>query len=253
MLSAQYSVTGTESAGLAGCYTSLSGVSAVAGNQAGLGWEREKMLSAEFSMPFMMKELGIAGLAFSLPMVHGNLAGKLTSAGIPGYHDNALWVSYGLRVQKNITAGAGLFYNLISIKGKPVHQTRVSFAGGIQVKINSQMVIGGHILYPLQYNSSEIVYSRLQSQVSFGCSYEFFKNNRLYGEFRMNASQHPVFVAGVESVIGNTITFRGGILTHPTTFSIGTGFLSGKFHLLFASHLVYQYGLTSFFGIGYEI
>ena len=103
LINAQLLPPGVESAGLAGCYTMLKGANSIAGNQAGLGWMEEMNINAEFAMPFLVKEMGIAGASLSVPLYHGNIAAKLISGGIPGYRDHSLWVSYGLRTKRRNT------------------------------------------------------------------------------------------------------------------------------------------------------
>jgi len=253
MINGQLTAPGVESEGLAGCSTMLKGSASIAGNQAGLGWNNEKSLLAEYTMPLMMKEMGIAGLSLSLPLYHGNAGVKMISGGIPGYRDQSLWLSYGLRTGENFTLGAGLFYNLISIRSKLNHQFRVSFAGGVQVKITEDLLLAGHILYPFQYNSSRSEHGGLKASISLGGYYAFYAANRLFAECRFTESGIPVLHAGIESTIGKVVKVRGGYKTKPASFSFGCGFRIHRIRILFASNLIFNYGLSSSFGLNYEL
>jgi hypothetical protein len=253
MINGQLAYPGVESAGLAGCYVMLKGCSSIAGNQAGLGWNNEKSLNTDYIMPLMVKEIGIAGLSLSLPLYHGNAGVKLISGGIPGYRDQSLWISYGLRTGEKFTTGAGLYYNHISIRNKFNHQFRVSFAGGVQVKINDRILLGGHILYPFQYNSSKAEYGQLRASLSLGAYYEFYAHNKLYAQCRFDALGTPSISAGIESTVGKVVTIRAGFRSNPSAFTFGSGFRISRFRILFASQLIFNYGLSSSFGINYEL
>lgn len=249
---AQSFQAGPQSAGVGGCYATRSGATAIAGNQAGLGWDGERLVMAECSMPFLVRELGIAGISLSLPLYHGHIAGKFISAAIPGYHDHSLWLSYGLRIHQHISAGAGLCSNLIGIRDRLIHHYRVSFAGGLQVKTGERLIMAGHILYPLQYSSSERSEVRLAGQIALGCSYEFFENNLLHAECRVDGNGHPLFIAGIESAPGELVTLSAGISSNPLGFSFGTGFRLTHCAVVLAFRQVMKYGLTSSIGLEYE-
>ena len=253
ILKAQYHLPGTSSAGLAGCVSALSGISGIDGNQGGLGWSGDAIICAEYAMPFTMKELGYAGLSATIPALDGNLGGKLVSGGIRGYREHSLWLSYGLRLGKQFSAGAGLFYNITSTGNKIVHHHRTSFAGGIQVRLSEQLIIGGHVRFPYQYSNPGSPYRRLQAAISLGGALDFFQSNTFYAECELNEITRFSISAGVKSVLGKLVILQTGFRTSPATFSFGTGFKITKMEIRFASQMIYKSGSSTFFGIHYEL
>ena len=242
-----------QSAGIAGCYTSLSGITSIEGNQAGMGWNEHPILALEYVMPFTVKELGYSSLSAVFPASHGSMGGKLISGGMQGYRDHSIWISYGLKIGSQCTAGIGIHTNVISTSGRFFHRIRSGCTGGIQLRISERFMIGGQVRYPVQYNSSGSPYSKLKSAVSLGASLEIHQGSYMHADMFLTEFNSYAFSAGFHSDIRDRLRFLAGFKTSPPGFTAGSGFRISGFELLFVSQLHLHYGISSFFSLSYGI
>jgi len=249
----QYLPPATESAGIGNCFTVRNGISCASGNQAGLAWDEDGYLSADFAMPFNLPEFGIASLTASLPVFNGVIAGRLFSRGVRGYHEGAGWVSYGLRIGEQLAVGTGIYFEMISISSDPVHSFAASFAGGIQYRINDMWQIGGHLLFPYNFSKTKDPGKRLPPQLSMGCGYQFYRDNMICLEYRYNEVTGHAVIAGIESRPADPVVLRTGLISNPFTFTMGFGYRFNRFELTVASQLILRYGLSSFIGLQYAL
>lgn len=195
-------------------------------NQAGLGWAESHSLSLQHSRPFM--ELGISALAARLKLEKGALGMALSSYGIRGLRQSSLWISYGMRLSPQLSAGLGMQVQSSSIPEKSFYHPGLDLAMGIQVKISDQWVLGAHI-------ASE--HYRQVICLSTGCAFTFFNSATVYAELHLRTGRRIQLSQGLEWAIRDRISLMTGISNLPLCWSGGLALRQSKWVI----HLAFQY------------
>jgi hypothetical protein len=222
----QYMVPESTTAALGGTFVTRSSFMVASQNQAGLGWAEHHSLGIQHSRPFM--ELGISALAARAKTRKGSLGSVLSSCGIRGLRHTSLWISYGMKLSPQLSAGLGMQVQSFSIPGQAFYHPELDLALGIQLRISDHWGLGTHI-------SSEN--SRQDLCISAGCAYSFFQSATLYAECHIRTGQRIQFSQGLEWAIPNRLSLMLGISNLPLTWSAGLLVL----HKQWGIHLAFQY------------
>jgi hypothetical protein len=222
----QTPIPGSAVAALGRTFVSRSGYMAACQNQAGLGWAEVHSLSLQHSRPFM--ELGISVVAARLKLEQGALGLTFSSYGITGLRQSSMWISYGMKLSPQLSAGLGMQVQSSSIPEKSFYHPGLDLALGIQIKIPDRWVLGAHV-------ASESF--RQGMCISPGCAYTFFNTATLYLEFHIRPGQRIQLSHGLEWAIGDRISLMTGISNLPATWSGGLSVQHSKW----AIHLAFQY------------
>jgi len=248
-ISAQEILPGPLSASLGGCYASLTADPLPSGNQASLGWLEGTSLSITHWQPFIIPEVSVSGLSASFHLFPGYLGISLNSWGIPGYHRTALWLSYGMMLGKNVSAGIGFRSGLISTAYGFFYQWQVSVSGGLIIRLNDKLTVGAHICDPFSVTAFKTPMTGLSSMISGGISYLLTSGLTLYLQASYSSAQKAGISLGTLWQVSQLIAFQAGYRSTPQTHSFGVTISPGKWIFQLAVPWVGGKGISPSAGI----
>jgi len=220
-VSSQVQWPGTASAALGGAYVCLQGYMCSSQNQAGLGFIEQSSVSIQHSMPYLIKELGISSFSGQFISGKGALGLALSTQGLSGFRQSSLWLSYGLRLHPDISAGVGIHLWNSTITEQFIYAPGISFALGLQVRIHEQWKLGVRLFHPAVWSSQSDQSREQFMAIEAGFSYSFFKVAWLYSELHIKPGASIILCSGIEWVLKQQIRLRTGINSRPFTFSWG--------------------------------
>lgn len=220
-VSCQAPVPGTASASLGGSRVCLQGYWCTGQNQAGLGFIEQSSLTLQHSMPYLLKELGISSLAGQFTFERGALGALLSTMGLRGYRQNTLWLSYGLRLHPDISAGLGIHFWNASLTERLFHAPGISFALGLQIRINEQWKLGARLIHPAKWSAQSPPPIQEFMSIETGFSYSLFRSAQLYLELHVKPGNGIIVCSGMEWILKKQIHLRTGICNRPFTYSWG--------------------------------
>jgi len=229
------------SAALGGAYVCRAAYSSAGMNQAGLGVAEQHSLTLHHSRPYLLRELGQSSLAGQFITGNGALGIALSTQGIKGLRQSSFWLSYGLKLHPNIAAGIGIHLWNTSIEEQLMYAGGISFALGIQTRINERMIVGAHVQHPASWNSLTLLFSYPRMTIAAGISYTFLSAVTLYSEIHVKAQYGIILVEGVEWFLNERVSMSAGFSDKPFTFSWGISLLHSRWSLQFA----FQYRTAS--------
>ena len=212
---------GTASAALGGCHVCLQDYTCTSQNQAGLGFIEQSSVSIQHGRPYLLKELGISSLSGQFISGRGALGFTLSTLGLKGFRQSSLWLAYGLRLHSNISAGAGLHFWNSTISEQFIYAPGLSFALGLQIKLQKQWQLAARLFHPLAWSSQTDLSQEQLMSIETGLSYSFFKVAKIYSELHIKPGAYFMLCSGVEWILKQHTILRTGICSRPFTFSWG--------------------------------
>ncbi len=220
-VSCQDQSPGTASAALGGSSVCLRGHWCAGQNQAGLGNIEQSSVTIQHSMPYLLKELGISSLAGQFTFQRGALGAEIETIGLKGFRQSSLWISYGLRLHPHISAGLGIHFWNATLTEQLIYAPGISFALGLQIRINEKWELGGQLVHPAGWSSQTGSSFHQQSSIASGFSYSFFRASRILFDLRINPGHSINLCGGMEWVLNKQINLRVGLCKQPFTYSWG--------------------------------
>ena len=220
-LSCQDQCPGTASAALGGSSVCLQGYWCSSQNQAGLGFIEQSSITMQHHMPYLLKELGISSIAGQFTLQRGALGILLKSMGLRGFRQNSLWLSYGLKLHPDISAGLGIHFWNTTLTEQLLYAPGISFALGLQIKINEQWKLGARLIHPAGWSAQTHLSIQDFMSIETGFSYSFFKSAQLYLELHIKPGGEIIVCSGMEWILKKHISLRTGICSRPFTYSWG--------------------------------
>lgn len=239
------------SASMGGVFVCLNGHICASQNQAGLGFIEQSSVSLQHGRPFWIKELGVSSLSGQFRSEKGALGIVFSSMGIKGFRQSSLWLAYGRRLHPDISAGVGLHYWSFSIDEQLIYAPGVSFALGLQVRINEQWRLGARLFHPAAWNYSEVSKEGSMS-IETGIVYSFFKVASLYAELHIKPGTPIILCGGTEWILNRRILIRTGINSEPFYFSWGISLRLKNCIVEFAFRYRTDTGLSPLTALTYE-
>ncbi|MEA3460347.1 MAG: hypothetical protein U9R49_00620 [Bacteroidota bacterium] len=190
-------------------------------NQAGLGFIDRSSISLQHSMPYLLKELGISSLSGQFATQRGGLGMALSTWGLRGLRQNSLWLSYGLKLHTNISAGLGIHLWNASCAEQLAFAPGVSFALGLQIRINEQWMLGARLIHPAGWSAQTDLTGQELMSIEAGFSYSFFRTSQIYAELHIKPGYGIILCTGMEWTMNRQISLRTGICNSPFTYSWG--------------------------------
>ncbi len=212
---------GTASAALGGCQVCLQDNMCASQNQAGLGFIEQSSISIQHGRPYLLKELGISSLSGQFISGRGAFGFTLSTLGLKGFRQNSLWLANGLRLNSNISAGVGLHFWNSTISEQFIYAPGLSFALGLQIKLQKQWQLGARLFHPLAWSSQTDLSQEQLMSIETGLSYSFFKVAKIYCELHMKPGAYFMLCSGIEWILKQHTILRTGICSRPFTFSWG--------------------------------
>lgn len=202
-------------------FVTRSGFSSTMLNQAGLARVHRSSLSLHHHQPFITGEAGVSSLVFQFPVERGALGINYSGCGIRGLRHNGGWISYGLDLHPDLSAGAGMHFHFSSIPGQAFHRWGVSCALGIQLRISGGLVLGAHVMHPAGWISSGMENRMKEMMITTGFSYTFLQTATIYLELHIRSEEFIQTCCGMETGITDKIRLCLGI--HNAPFCLGFG------------------------------
>jgi hypothetical protein len=224
----------TASAALGGCYVTMQGYSCASQNQAGLGFIEQSSVSIQHCRPFLLKELGISSLSGQFTTGSGAIGIAMDTQGLTGFRQSSLWLSYGMKLHPNMSAGVGIHFWNSTIEEQFIYAPGISFALGLQIRINDQWNLGGQLFHPAGWSALPGVSSQKQLAITAGCSYSFLRAGLFYSELHIKPIEGIILCNGLEWIVNPHTIFRTGVSNRPFTFSWGVSLKFTKWVMEFS-------------------
>ena len=242
----------TSTAALGGAFVSRAGVACAALNQAGLGWREHHSLGLQHSRPYLLRDLGRSSLSGEFLAGGGALGVLLSTLGIRGLRQTSLWFSYGMKLNKDISAGLGIHLWNSSLPDQIFNAPGMGLALGIQARIQSQWTIGAHVLHPASWSSLSLPNAAPGMILSAGFSYTFLESATLFSEIRAFHRQGIILVEGLEWHLNTRVSMRVGFSNKPTAFSWGISLLFRPWTIQFAFQYLGHSGMIPHTSLGHD-
>ena len=211
----------TGSAALGGCYITGHGFSCAGQNQAGLGFIERSSFTMQHCRPYLLKEIGISTLSAQLKAGTGALGVSVASRGIKGFRQTSMWFSYGMKLYPGISAGVGIHLWNSAIPEQIIYAPGISFALGLQIRINDHWILGGGLFHPAGWYSQSAFSIQQSMAIETGFSYTFLHSGHLYSEFNLQPGKGIILCNGLDWTTHQHTIFRTGFSTRPYAFSWG--------------------------------
>jgi len=220
-VSSQVQWPGTASAALGGASVCMQGYMCTSQNPAGLGFIEQSSVSIQHGRPYLLKELGISSFSGQFSSGKGALGIALSTLGLSGFRQSSLWLSYGLKLHSDISAGVGIHLWNSTITEQLIYAPGISFALGLQVRIQEQWKLGARLFHPAVWSSQTEQSKEQLMAIEAGFSYSFFKVAWLYSELHITPGASLILCGGIEWILKQQTRLRAGICSRPFTFSWG--------------------------------
>jgi len=230
-------------AALGGAFVSRAGDACAGLNQAGLGWREHHSLGLYHSRPYLLKELGQSSLSGEFLAGGGALGVLLSTLGISGLRQTSFWLSYGMKLSPDISAGVGIHLWNSSLPEQLFYVSGMGLALGIQARILPHWTIGAHVLHPASWSSLTLPNALPGMMLSAGFSYAFLESATLFSEIRAFHKLGIILVEGLEWHLNTRVSMRMGYSNKPTTFAWGISLLFRPWKIQFAFQYLSQSGM----------
>ncbi len=241
--SSQEIFRGTEALSLGGHYTILP-APAPGANQAILGLQEQGSLSLSAWQPFIIPGIQVAGLNTVFRLAPGYLGLALTSWGMKAYHRSAIWLTYGMKLGQNLSAGIAFRSDLVSANGELAYRWRVSVSGGLIWQISNSLTAGLHLSDPLSVANFQTPLAPLPSMLSLGTTYIPTPGLRLFLQYACSSYSGNRLSLGCSWQLNESIALRTGWSSNPLTSSFGAGFCLQAWMIQFALPWVTGRGIS---------
>jgi len=224
----------TSTAALGGAFVTRAGHACAGLNQAGLGWRDQHSLSLQHSRPYLLRELGQSSISGQFLTGGGALGVSLSTQGIKGLRQSSFWISYGLKLTPDISAGVGIHLWNSSLADHVFYASGMGLALGIQATIQSHWTIGAHVLHPASWSSLSLPNAQPGMILSAGFSYTFLESATLFSEIRAFRRLGIILAEGLEWQLNTRVSMRMGFSNKPTTFTWGISLFLRPWNIQFA-------------------
>ena len=239
----EFNVVGARSAGMAFSSVAISDEWSAFNNPAGLSRARYYQAGIYFENHFLVKEMSLKAVTVTIPVWKGAFGIVLQHNGFSLYSEIKGGVTYGMSLGKYFSAGVQLSCIRINQSEGYGNKNIFSFDLGAQYQAGEHLTLGAHIVNPSSTTVSKDKSERLPALIRIGILWKISNELLTTLEAEKDLTHKPVIRAGIEYHLVKPLYARAGIITNPTTFTMGTGLAYGSFRLELASsyHLVLGY------------
>ncbi len=249
----EYSFAGARSAGMANAGVTLSDNWAVMNNPAAMSGIERPIAGIFYENRFLLKETGYGALAFTSPMMGGNVGLGITHFGYSLYQSDKFSFGYAQQLFKTISMGVNIDYISVRQSGMYGNLNAINFELGFLAKPSDNFAIGAHVFNPLNLTYFEDSDLRMPIAMKLGFSY-LFSNSLLVAVETAKAINGyvPIVKTGIEYTINNQFSMRTGIALAPVEYTFGLGYHAHSivFDLAYAYHELL--GSTPKISVSYE-
>ena len=245
---------GARSAALGHASSTLFDVWSARNNQGSLGFVRKTEVGAFYENRFFVKELTQSGFAVAAPIKKGTFGLSYSSLGYNLYRESQATLSYGMKLNENVSAGIGIDYLNTKIADIYGQAHAITGSVGLTAKILPQMFISAHIYNPFRAKITNYNNEKVPTIFKFGAQYIFSKKVFLVAETEKTSTQKINVKGGIEYNPSSLIYLRVGGSSYPTqaAFGVGVNYNGLKIDMSTAYHNVLgfspQIGLSYSFG-----
>ena len=214
---------GSRSAALGHASSSLSDIWSTRNNQGSLGFVRKTEVGAFYENRFFVKELTQSGFAAAIPIKKGTFGICYSSLGYKLYRESQTTLSYGMKLNDNISAGIGFDY--LSTRIADIYGKANAFTGsvGLLAKILPQVVISSHIYNPFRAKITNYNNEKVPTIFKFGAQYLFSKKVFIVAEAEKTSAKKINIKGGIEYNPSSLVYLRVGGSSYPAQASFGLG------------------------------
>ena len=242
---------GARSAALGHASSCLFDVWSARNNQGSLGFVRKTEVGAFYENRFFVKELTQSGFSAAVPIKKGTFGISYSSLGYKLYKESQATLSYGMKLNENISAGIGFDY--LSTKIADVYGQAHAFTGsfGLTAKLLPQVIISTHIYNPFRAKITNYNNEKVPTIFKLGAQYIFSPKVFLIAEAEKTSAQKINVKGGIEYNPSSLIYIRVGGSSYPTqaAFGIGVNYNGLKIDMSSSYHSVL--GLSPQIGLSY--
>ena len=207
----------------------------LANNQAGAAWIKAASAGLSFENRFLIRELMLEQLGFSLPLKAGTFGLLLNRFGNDQYNELKAGLIYARKFGSHFSVGVQLDYLRIHVGNDYGSKNLFSCEIGLSFQAGEHIGIGVQILNPVPVNITVNPSESLPSIICIGLSYRFSDDFLTAVEAEKDLSNPLTFRAGAEYHFARPAFARIGISTGPTAFTFGFGLEFGRISFDIAS------------------
>lgn len=217
---------GARSAGMAGISLINNDVWAVFNNQASMSGIDATTVALYYENRFLLKQTGFGALAFTTPMLGGNIGISVSHFGYQLYNENTFGIAYALELFKNVSMGIKMDYQYLQQAYDYGNRNALTFEIGVLAKPTEELKFGIHAYNPLQLSYIGYDDEYLPVCLAVGAGYTFSKKLTISAEAEKILQVNPIiFRLGLEYKSAKGLALRTGITTYPVRASFGLGFI----------------------------
>ncbi len=216
---------GARAAGMANAGLTNQDVWAVFNNPAAYSWMNNKAAGLFYENRFLMKETGYGALAFSSPLMGGNVGFGYSHFGYSLFQSDKFALGFSQQLFKNFALGLQVNYFSVRQSDYYGNLNSLTFEAGVMSKPNDKLSIGFYVFNPLNLSYFENTDFKMPVALRLGFSYLFSKSLLLSVETGKAINGYtPVFRSGIEYNINEQFAVRTGVALSPTEYSFGLGY-----------------------------
>ncbi|MDL2261942.1 hypothetical protein LJC11_00370 [Bacteroidales bacterium OttesenSCG-928-I21] len=198
---------------------------AVFNNPAAISNLKTMNIGVFYESRFLMKETGYGAIAFTAPLLGGNIGFGATHFGFDLFQQNKIALGYSQKLFKNFSMGLNI--NYFSTRQSEIYGNFNAMTleiGLLATPING-LSIATYVFNPFNLSYFEDSDFKLPIAIKLGISYLFSNKLLLAVETGKAINGYiPVFKSGIEYKINQHFAFRGGISLKPIEYTIGVGY-----------------------------
>lgn len=236
-----FDVAGARSAAMGNAGLTLHDSWAVFSNPAAINADEHQNIGLYYENKFLMNETSFGALAFTTPLLGGNVGVGITHFGFELFQQNKFALGYSQQLFKNFYMGVMLDYFSIRQSEYYGNFNAMTFEIGFLAKPTEELSIATYIFNPLNLSYFEDSNAKIPVTLKLGFSYLFSKKLLLAIETGKSINGDiPIFKSGLEYKINKNFAFRGGVSMKPVEYTFGIGYCNYGFNfdLAFGYHQV---------------
>lgn len=245
-----FPTNGGTGAGMGNCLVATQGADAMFANVAGLGFIERPTLSLYAERRFLLSALNGLGAGYALPTHSGTFMVKAQYYGFQAYNEQQLAVGYARKILDKLSIGVQLQYQGFNIENFG-SKNMFSFEAGLHYQISNQLTVGVLVINPVQQRIAAEDF--LQTVFKTGIAWMPSKILTINAELEKSQLFDIRFKAGLNYKMMDRFFLRTGIMTQPTVYCFGFGFMvTPKFQFDLAANYHLQLGFSPTLGLNYQ-
>jgi len=235
------SFAGARAGGMANAGVTLSDSWAVFNNPAAMSGIDRPVAGIFYENRWLLKQTGYGALAFTSPLLGGNIGIGITNFGYSLFQSNKFSLGFSQQLFQNFSMGVMIDYFSVRQSGDYGNLNAINFEVGLLSRPSENFAIGVHVFNPLNFSYFEDSDLKMPIAFKLGFSYLFSKSLLIAVETAKAINGYvPLLRTGIEYTINNQFSFRTGVAVAPVEYAFGLGYNTGdiSFDLAYAYHEV---------------